>query len=79
MLAAKRGDLVELHGLPGVIVGLAGEYVGDSLIPEDHVALWYGAPHATATGDKTTGWGPTEVWTVPLEYVEPGQVPTVRH
>ena len=79
MLEAKRGDLVELHGLPGVIVGLAGEYVGDSLIPEDHVALWCGVPNATATREGATGRGPTEVWTVPLEFVEPGQVPTVRH
>ena len=79
MLEVKRGDLVELNSLPGVIVGLAGEHVGDSLLPEDHVALWYGVPDATATGDGTTSRGSTEVWAVPLEYVEPGQVPTVRH
>lgn len=79
MLEAKRGDLVELNGLPCVIVGLAGECVGETLVPEEHVAVWYGAADATPTAEAATGRAPTEVWTVPLEYVEPGHVPTVRH
>jgi hypothetical protein len=79
MLDAKRGDLVELNGLPCVIVGLAGEYLGEALVPEDHVALWYGAAEVTPTAKGEPGRVPTEVWTVPLEYVELGQVPTVRH
>jgi hypothetical protein len=79
MQTAQRGDLVELNGLPCVIIALAGEFIGDEEIPEEHVALWYGDNEAKPTWEGGRKGVKTEVWTVPLEYVEPGQVPTVLH
>ena len=78
MERASRGDLVELNGVPCVIVALAGELVGMDQVPEDHVALWYGNTGLTTMGEESGRVNP-EVWTVPLEYVEKGQVPTLRH
>ena len=79
MLTARRGDLVQLNGQPCVIVALAGEFIGDEEVPEEHVALWYGDAEAKPTWEGGATNVPTEVWTVPLEYVEPGPVPTVLH
>lgn len=78
MTSASRGDLVELNGVPCVIVALAGEQVGMEQVPEDHVALWYGNAGVTPI-EEGPGQLPPEVWTVPLESIEKGQVPTVRH
>ena len=70
--------MVEVDGTPCVVVALAGEPVGLEHVPEDHVALWFGNPVAQPVG-KTTTQGKLEVWTVPVEYVQQGQVPAVRH
>jgi len=79
MLMAQRGDLIELNGLPCVIIALAGESIGDEQVPEEHVAVWYGDIEPTPTWEEGTGNVKTKVWTVPLEYCMPGQVPTVLH
>jgi hypothetical protein len=79
MIDAKRGDLVELNGLPCVIVGLAGEYFGEEEVPEEHVAVWYGDIKPKPTWEGGLGNVQTEVYTVPIDCLEPGQVPTVRH
>jgi len=79
MLTVQRGDLVELKGRPGVVVALAGEVIGAAEVPEEHVAVWYGDGEAKPTWKGGTANVPTEVWTVPLEYLEPGPAPTVLH
>ena len=78
MTSVSRGDLVELNGIPCVIIALAGERVGLEQVPEDHVAVWYGHTSVTLAGEGTSRLKP-EVWTVPLEYIGQGQVPTVKH
>jgi hypothetical protein len=77
-MVLSRGDLVEVDGTPCVVVALAGEPVGPEHVPEDHVALWFGNPVVQLREEATTQ-GKPEVWTVPLEYVQQGQVPVVRH
>ena len=79
MINAKKGDLVELNGLPCVIVGMAGECFGDEEVPEEHVALWYGDTEPKPTWEGGTGKVKTVVFTVPIDCLEPGQVPRVRH
>lgn len=64
----KRGDLVVLNGKIAAVVGVAG----DPNVPEEHIALWYGA----SVGDTSLG---TVVWTVPEEYCELAPAPEFRH
>jgi hypothetical protein len=55
----KRGDFVTLNDRLTVVVGIEG----DAGVPEDHVALWYGAEEQTSNVPR--------VWTVPAEYCVP--------
>ncbi len=79
----RRGDLVEIDGQLAVVVGLAGETVesmdGDELVPDDHVALWYGEPCTERTSQGGKGGAVPEVWTVPLEYCRAASSPVLRH
>jgi hypothetical protein len=59
MTAFKRGDFVTLNDRLTVVVGIEG----DAGVPEDHVALWYGAEEQTSNVPR--------VWTVPAEYCIP--------
>ena len=75
MSAFKLGQFVEHDGLLAVIVGTPEE--GGA--PEDHLTLWYGEPNATRSSEGGSGPLRPEVWTVPLEYCTPAQIPVVRH
>jgi hypothetical protein len=59
-LALKPGDLVELNGQPGVVVGEDA--------PEGHVVVWFGG--------LLTGTSTPRLYTVPLDYLVLGQAPT---
>ena len=65
----KRGDLVELDGKLGVVVGVAG----DANVPDEHLAVWFGNSHGALGGRRH------EVWTVPEEYFIAAQEPVYKH
>lgn len=71
----KKGQFVEFDGLPAVVVGLPGE----TDVPEDHVALWFGDPHAIRRSRGGVGGISPEVWTVPADLCEAAMAPIVRH
>ncbi len=71
----RRGDFVELDGLPAVVVGTEE----DPEVPEGHVTLWFGEPRGKRLSEGGTGGLRPEVWTVPAECCAPGQPPIVRH
>jgi hypothetical protein len=76
----RRGDFVELDGLLAVVVFLAGEPVGvGEFVPEDHVALWFGAPPTKRASEGGEGGAVPEVWTVPAENCPAASRPVVRH
>jgi len=71
----QRGNLVELDGLLGAVVGVAG----DDNVPEDHVAVWFGTPNCVRVSDGGTGRLSPEVWTVPEDTLQPAQPATWKH
>jgi hypothetical protein len=71
----QRGQLVELDGLLAVVVASDAE----PWVPEDHVALWFGEPHARRKSEGGKGGLQPEVWTVPAEYCTPAAKPVIRH
>ena len=75
MLIWRRGDLVELDGLLAVVVGLAG----DTEVPEDHVAVWFGDPRCVRKSEGGPGARQPEVWTVPAEYLVAAAEPIWQH
>jgi hypothetical protein len=76
----RRGDLVELDGLLAVVVALAGELVGmGELVPEDHVALWFGTPPTERPSEGGEGGAIPEVWTVPADYCRAAPNPVIHH
>ena len=75
--AIHLGQFVLLDGLPAVVVGLeSGIGVG---APEEHAALWFGAPQVKRLSEGGPGDPVPEVWTVPIEYLEPCSSPEVKH
>lgn len=58
-MSLKVGDVVRLNKSLAVVVGTAGDRVYDDVVPEGHVALWYGGIDRSEEN---------EVWTVPSAY-----------
>jgi hypothetical protein len=52
MTELARGLFVEVDGLVAVVVGLPGE----EDVPEEHVALWFGAPRGAVLKAKPAAW-----------------------
>ena len=79
----RRGDLVEIDGILAVVIGLAGETVetadGGELVPDDHVALWFGEPWEERSSRGGKGGAIPEIWTVPLEFCWAASKPAPRH
>eukprot|EP01104_Vermistella_antarctica_P005026 TRINITY_DN15435_c0_g1_i1.p2 TRINITY_DN15435_c0_g1~~TRINITY_DN15435_c0_g1_i1.p2 ORF type:complete len:106 (-),score=2.87 TRINITY_DN15435_c0_g1_i1:51-323(-) len=73
----KKGDFVTFDGLLAVIVGTEA----DASVPEDHVALWHGAPETKRLSAGGTGQAELTpvVWTVPLEHCRPAPPPCMQH
>lgn len=71
----QKGQLIEFDGVPAVVVGLPGE----TGVPEDHVALWFGNPDATRKSQGGVGGIAPEVWTVPAYLCKLGAAPVFRH
>ena len=63
MRELKKGDFVQFDGLPAVVVGIAGE----PNVPDDHVALWFGAQGVKRKSEGGSGDVAPEVWTVPVD------------
>ena len=59
----SRGELVELDGMLGAIVGI----YGDPGVPEDHIAVWFGSPETKRKSEGGAGGVQPEVYTVPAE------------
>lgn len=70
-----KGQFVQLDGLPAVVVGVPG----DSDVPDDHVALWFGHEGAVRRSDGGTGGIVPRVWTVPIDACESGIPPEFNH
>lgn len=73
----KLGDFVEYDGLPAVLVGLEGDVRYQ--VPEDHVALWFGEPQVERPSKGGPGGVSPLVYTVPIEYCDPGIKATAIH
>ena len=71
----KKGDIVVLNGLLAVVVGIAG----DSNVPEDYIAIWYGELHGQIVFEGDSSEGKPKVYTVPAEYCRPGPEPIYLH
>ena len=71
----KRGTIVEVDGLLGVVVIQPGE----EGISEDHVALWFGHPPTTRISEGGIGGAEPEVWIVPVEYCAIARAARLRH
>ena len=71
----KPGQLVEFDGVLAVVVGTEL----DPLVPEGHLALWFGEPQGTRKSDGGTGGLRAVVSTVPSEYCSLTSEPLVRH
>jgi hypothetical protein len=71
----QKGQFIEFDGVPAVIVGLPG----DSGVPDDHVALWFGNPNTIRKSQGGNGEIAPEIWTVPIDLCETGRSPIVRH
>ena len=59
----SRGELVELDGMLGAVVGI----YGDPGVPEDHVAVWFGSLETKRKSEGGAGGFQPEVYTVPAE------------
>jgi hypothetical protein len=75
MMKLQKGQFIEFDGVPAVIVG----FPGDTGVPEEHVALWFGNPNATRKSHGGIGGIAPEVWTVPSDLCGAGTPPIVRH
>ncbi|WP_075111763.1 hypothetical protein [Noviherbaspirillum massiliense] len=71
----RKGDFVEYDGLPAVVVGI----YGDAGVPEEHVALWFGANGIMRKSEGGMGGVVPEVWTVPVELCSPGIKAIFKH
>ena len=71
----KRGDLVILNGLLAVVVGIAG----DTNVPEDHIAIWYGEPQDQRVSEEGSSEERPKVYTVPAAYCRRGPEPIYLH
>jgi hypothetical protein len=72
----RRGDFVELDGLLDVVVASAGEPDGaGDLVPEDHVALWFGAPPTKRVSEGGEGGGRTRSLDGPSRALPDGAEP----
>ena len=70
-----KGEFVEVDGLLAVIVGV----FGDPKVPEDHIAVWFGAPRCTRISEGGSGGASPEVYTIPVEYFTKAQPATMKH
>lgn len=75
MTTWNRGDLIELDGLLGVVVGVDG----DPDVLADHVALWFGEPKCTRKSQGGLGGQRPEVWTVPEHFCALAAGPIYKH
>jgi hypothetical protein len=79
----KRGDVIELDGLLGVVVGVEGDpmigVTGGHTVPDDHIAVWFGDPRCVRKSQGGPGAQRPEVWTVPGEYFTPAEPPVWKH
>ncbi|MEG3435534.1 hypothetical protein V0288_00235 [Pannus brasiliensis CCIBt3594] len=66
----KIGDIIKLNDNLAVIVAMAGDCIDDQIVPDEHVALWYGGINQEKDN---------EVWTVPGEYCHKVETVRVRH
>ena len=71
----RRGDLVELDGLLGVVTGIEG----DPGVPEDHVAVWFGEPRCQRISQGGSGGHRPEIWTVPEEHFVAAAPAIIKH
>lgn len=71
----QRGDLVEMDGLLGVVVAVAGE----NNVAEDHAGVWFGAPECVRLSAGGTGGRSPEIWTVPEDVLQQAQPATWKH
>jgi hypothetical protein len=76
----RCGDFVTLNGALAIVVATDGEEVADlegpTIVPEEHVALWFGGPSAASREGEAAS---PEVWTVPMAYCRPAPLPVYRH
>lgn len=70
-----RGDLVELDGLLGAVVGAEC----DPEVPGDHIAVWFGEPWCERKSRGGAAGNQPEVWTVPAEHVVAAAPPVWKH
>jgi hypothetical protein len=79
----KPGDLIEFDGRLAAVIAVAGQSLastdGLQIVPEDHVALWFGDAAAKRSSRGGTGGHVPELWTVPAGYCRPAPKPIVRH
>ena len=71
----RIGQFIEHDGLLAVVVGTAD----GGLVPEDHVALWYGHPRGARISSGGHGGERPEVWTVPVEHCVAAASPSYCH
>ena len=71
----RKGELVELDGLLGVVVGLAGE----EGVPDEHVAVWFGQPQVERVSRGGSGGARHEAWTVPEALLASSAKPILKH
>jgi hypothetical protein len=69
------GEFIEFDGLLGIVVGLSGE----SGVPDDHLAIWFGEPQGRRKSAGGEGNLVPIVWTVPTEYCLPAKAPILQH
>ena len=62
----KTGDFVKVNERVGVAIMSGADLPGDL---GDHVAVWFG----------TVEHGVPDVWTIPIENLEEGPTPTLKH
>ena len=66
-MTLNKGDFVEMDGLIAVVVATDE----DPNVPEDHVGLWFGAPHTKRISQGGSGGHVPDVSTVPTDYCCP--------
>ena len=71
----KTGDMIELDGLLGSVVGLPD----GGNVPEDHLAVWFGEPKCDRISAGGKGRRHPEIWIVPDEYCQHAEAPAYKH
>jgi hypothetical protein len=71
----RPGELIEFDGLLAAVVATAGEPMpytqGAEIVPEGHIALWFGDPGAKRISQGGTGGHAAVIHTVPTELCRP--------